>query len=86
VAEAGLPGFDVSAWFGMLVPAATPKPVVDRLHGEIAKALRDPALRERLEALGFEIVGSTPEEFAARIGTETTRWGRIIKESGAKAD
>ena len=86
VAEAGLPGFDVSAWFGMLVPAATPKPVVDRLHGEIVKALRDPALRERLEALGFEIVGSTPEEFAARIGTETTRWARIIKESGAKAD
>ncbi len=86
VAEAGLPGFDVSAWFGMLVPAATPRPVVQRLHGEIVKALGDPALRERLEALGFEIVGNTPEEFAARIGTETTRWARIIKESGAKAD
>ena len=86
VAEAGLPGFDVSAWFGMLVPAATPRPVVQRLHGEIVKALGDPALRERLEALGFEVIGSTPEEFAARIGTETTRWARIIKESGAKAD
>jgi tripartite-type tricarboxylate transporter receptor subunit TctC len=86
VAEAGLPGFDVSAWFGLLVPAATPRPVVQRLHGETVKALRDPALRERLEALGFEVVGSTPEDFAARIGTETTRWGRIIKESGAKAD
>jgi tripartite-type tricarboxylate transporter receptor subunit TctC len=86
VAEAGLPGFDVSAWFGLLVPAATPQAVVTRLNAETVRALRDPQLRERLEGLGFEVVGSSPEEFGARIRDETARWARIIRESGAKAD
>ncbi len=86
VAEAGLPGFDVSAWFGLLVPAATPRVAVQRLHAETARALREPATRERLERLGFEVVGSTPEEFAALIRSDAVRWSRIIRESGAKAD
>jgi tripartite-type tricarboxylate transporter receptor subunit TctC len=86
VAEAGLPEFDVSAWFGLLVPAATPGPVVQRLHAETVKALRDPDSLERLERLGFEVVGSTPGEFAALIHKDAARWSRIIRESGAKAD
>lgn len=86
VAEAGLPGFDVSAWFGLLVPAATPGAVIQRLQAETVKALRDPAARERLERLGFEVVGSTPAEFAALIEKDAARWSRIIRESGAKAD
>jgi tripartite-type tricarboxylate transporter receptor subunit TctC len=86
VAEAGLPGFDVSAWFGLLVPAATPSATVRRLQAETARALRDAATRERLERLGFEVVGSTPEEFAALIRSDAVRWSRIIRESGAKAD
>jgi tripartite-type tricarboxylate transporter receptor subunit TctC len=86
VAEAGLPGFDVSAWFGLLVPAATPAPVVQRLHAETVKALSDAAVRERLERLGFEVVGGAPAEFAAHIRKEAERWSRIIRESGAKAD
>jgi tripartite-type tricarboxylate transporter receptor subunit TctC len=86
VAEAGLPAFDVSAWFGLLVPAATPGAVVRRLHAETVKALREPAARERLEGLGFEVVGSTPEQFAAHVQSEAARWSRIIRESGAKAD
>ena len=86
VAQSGLPGFDVSAWFGLLVPAATPQPVVQRLHAETVKALNDPAVRERLEQLGFEVVASSPEEFGKRIRDETARWARIIRESGVKAD
>jgi tripartite-type tricarboxylate transporter receptor subunit TctC len=86
VAEAGLPGFDVSAWFGLLVPAATPAEVVQRLNAETVKALRDPAARERLERLGFAVVGSSAAEFAAHIQKEAARWSRIIRESGAKAD
>jgi tripartite-type tricarboxylate transporter receptor subunit TctC len=86
LAEAGLPGFDVSAWFGLLVPAATPAPVVQRLNAETVKALRDADVRARLERLGFEVVGSTPQEFAAHIESEAARWSRIIRESGAKAD
>jgi len=86
VAEAGLPGFDVSAWFGLLVPAATPAAVVQRLNGETVKALRDAAVRERLEKLGFEVVGSTPAEFAAHVQQEAARWSPIIRASGAKAD
>jgi tripartite-type tricarboxylate transporter receptor subunit TctC len=86
VAEAGLPDFDVSAWFGLLVAAATPASVVQRLNAETVKALRDPAARERLERLGFEVVGSSPAEFAAHVEKEAARWSRIIRESGAKAD
>ena len=86
VAEAGLPDFDVSAWFGLLLPAATPGPVVQRLHAETVKALRDAGARERLERLGFEVVASTPAQFAALIGKDAVRWSRIIRESGAKAD
>jgi tripartite-type tricarboxylate transporter receptor subunit TctC len=86
VAEAGLPDFDVSAWFGLLLPAATPGPVVQRLHAETVKALRDAGARERLERLGFEVVASTPAQFASLIGKDAVRWSRIIRESGAKAD
>jgi tripartite-type tricarboxylate transporter receptor subunit TctC len=86
VAEAGLPGFDVSAWFGLLVPAATPREVVQRLNAETVAALRDAGVRERLERLGFQVVGSTPEEFAALVRTDAARWSRIIRETGAKAD
>jgi tripartite-type tricarboxylate transporter receptor subunit TctC len=86
VSEAGLPGFDVSAWFGLLVPAATPAPLVQRLNAETVKALRDADVRARLERLGFDVVGSSPAEFAAHVQREAARWSRIIRDSGAKAD
>jgi tripartite-type tricarboxylate transporter receptor subunit TctC len=86
LAEAGVPGFDVSAWFGLLVPAATPREIVHKLNAETVAALRDPAVRERLERLGFEVVASSPEAFASLIRAETERWSRIIRETGARAD
>jgi tripartite-type tricarboxylate transporter receptor subunit TctC len=86
VIEAGVAGFDVAAWFGLLAPAGTPREAIARLHAETVKALQAPELRERLTQFGFEVVGSTPEAFGALIRSETVRWAKIIRESGAKAD
>jgi tripartite-type tricarboxylate transporter receptor subunit TctC len=85
-AESGYPGIVTSSSFGLLAPARTPSAIVKRLHGELAQIARQPAVRERLEAQGAEVIGSTPEEFAAFIRSETERWGKVIKTAGIKAD
>jgi len=81
-AEAGLPGFEVSEWFGVLAPAGTPQPIVDKISADIAKVLADPAVREQLVTQGIEPVGSTPEEFATLIKDETAKWADVIKKAG----
>ncbi len=86
IAESGVPGFDISTWYGVWAPAGTPKDIVNRVSAEIAKALQQPAVRERLAALGAEPVGNTPEEFAAYCQSELAKWSRIVRGSGAKAD
>jgi tripartite-type tricarboxylate transporter receptor subunit TctC len=86
IAESGLPGFDISTWFGIFVPARTPPAVVARLHGEFTRALALPDIREKMMALGAEPVGSKPEEFAAYIRSEADKYARVIKASGARAD
>ncbi len=86
IAESGLPGFDISTWFGIFVPAGTPREVVARLHGEFTRALAMPDLREKMMSLGAEPVGSTPEEFANYIRSEADKYARVIKASGARAD
>ncbi|MCX7151323.1 MAG: tripartite tricarboxylate transporter substrate binding protein [Proteobacteria bacterium] len=86
VIEAGLAGFDVSAWFGLLAPAGTPREAILRVQAETVKALQTGELRERLNQFGFEVVGSTPEAFGALIQSEILRWAKIIRESGARAD
>ena len=86
IAEAGVPGFDVSAWAGVIVPARVPKAVVARLNAEINRALRAPAVSDRLPELGLEIVGGTPREFADHIKKETAKWADVVRRSGAKAD
>jgi tripartite-type tricarboxylate transporter receptor subunit TctC len=83
IAESGLPGFELSGWFGTVAPAGTPAPVIARLNGEYLRALRAPEMRERLESFGFEVVGNTPEEFASRMRSESQRMARVIEESGA---
>ena len=84
IAELGYPGYNFSSWFGVLAPAGTPAPVVARLQSEIAKALKDPGVRERLN--DYEIFGSTADEFSAFIATEIDRTARIIRTSGAKVE
>ena len=84
IAEAGVPGFDVQAWAGVIVPASVPKPIVQRLNAEINKALVAPAVAEKLPGLGLIVVGSTPEEFRAHIRKEAARWAEVVKRSGAK--
>lgn len=81
VAEAGLPGFEVNSWFGVLAPAKTPKPIADRLSAEFAKALQHPEVRDRLSQQGFTVVGSTPEQFDAHLKADIANWKRIIEIS-----
>lgn len=84
--ETGLRGFESSGWFAILAPAATPAPIVQRLNAEITAVLRMPEVRERFAAAGLEPLPSSPEELSALMKSETQKWGRVIKESGATVD
>ena len=81
-----LPGFEALQWFGLLMPAGTPTEIVSRMQAETLKVLRVPEVRDRLQAMGIEIVGNSPADFAAFMREESAKWGRIVKESGAKID
>jgi len=82
IAEAGVPGYESSTWFGPLAPARTPREIVVRLNAELMKILQRPDIRSRFAAEGVEGLGSTPEEFGAYIKAEIERWGRVIKAAG----
>ena len=84
--ESGYKGFDAGTWFGLLAPAATPKDVIAKLNAEFNKALKLPELSKRLGDEGADTAGGTPEEFATLIKSDIPRWGKIVKESGAKVD
>lgn len=86
IAEAGVPGYDVTTWQGMLAPAATPRDIVARLNAEILKVLQQPDVKERLAAEGAEPGRMKPEQFAAHIKSEIARWAPVIKASGARQD
>ena len=83
VAESGLPGFEVTGWFGWLAPAQTPAAVVDRLNREANRVL--PELRDRYAERGTETVGGTPAQFGAFIKSEVAKWARVVKEAGISA-
>jgi tripartite-type tricarboxylate transporter receptor subunit TctC len=86
MAEAGLPGFEMASWNGLLVPARTPKDIVMRLYKEAVQALQAADVSEKLSGLGADPVGSTPEQFAAFIQAETKKWARVIREANVKAE
>ena len=84
--EAGVPGFDVGSWVGLLAPAGTPKPVVATLNTEVVRILNLPESRERLFLMGHELQADSPEHFGAFIKSELARWAKVIRDSGAKAE
>jgi tripartite-type tricarboxylate transporter receptor subunit TctC len=86
MAEAGLPGFELATWFAFFAPAATPKPVVDKISGDMRRVLAQPDMQQRLAAIGVDIKASSPEELATFQRAELAKWGKIIKDSGATVD
>ena len=86
IAEAGLAGYDVSSWAGVVSPAGTPKAVINKLHAEIVAVLGNPTIRERLAAEGAEPIGNSPAEFSAFIAAELKKWAGAVKQAGAQID
>jgi tripartite-type tricarboxylate transporter receptor subunit TctC len=84
--ESGYTGFDAVTWFGLLAPAGTSAEVIAKLNAEFNKALQNTSLRKSLGDQGADAAGGTPEQFAAVIRDDIPRWGKVVKESGAKVD
>jgi tripartite-type tricarboxylate transporter receptor subunit TctC len=84
--EAGLPGFEATTWHGLVAPAGTPHDIIETLHRAIVETLKDPEVQRKLAALGIDLVGNSPDEFAAYINAEIPKWTAIIKASGAKLE
>jgi tripartite-type tricarboxylate transporter receptor subunit TctC len=84
VAESGLPGFEAGSWYGLLAPAGTPKPIIDRLNKEVLRILQLPDVRKQLVAQAFEVPSDTPEAFAAHIRADVPKWAKVIKAAGIK--
>jgi tripartite-type tricarboxylate transporter receptor subunit TctC len=82
IAASGLPGYSVTAWFGLLAPAATPPDIIARISAEIVKGFKTAQMKERFLALGADPVGNTPEQFAAFLKTEMTKWAKLVKSAG----
>ena len=86
LSEAGLPGFDVTSWYSIVAPAATPPAVVERLQKEIARALTSPDVKAKLTGIGAEPIANTPEEFAAMMRVETAKWSKIVKDANIRIE
>jgi tripartite-type tricarboxylate transporter receptor subunit TctC len=86
MAESGIPGVDVKAWFAFFIPAKTPRPIVEKINRDTVAALADPALKGKLEAIGMVAGGTTPDELAALVQAETDRWGAVIKQAKISLD
>ena len=84
--ESGLPSFEVTSWYGLWLPAGTPRPIVQKLHESVVKAFEDPQLRETWFKLGAEAGGATPDEFRDLVRREVAKWARVVKEAGVKAE
>lgn len=84
--ESGFAGLDATTWYGAMFPAKTPKAVVSRMSTEINRVIREPEMAKRLTSLGYELVGTTPEQLAKHLESETVRWGKVVRQSGARLD
>jgi tripartite-type tricarboxylate transporter receptor subunit TctC len=86
IAEGGVPGYEVTAFFGVSAPAKTPKPILDRLHSDMVKAINSPDVQEKLKGLGADPVGNTPEQYTAFMQNEISKWAKVIKAAGIKGE
>ena len=86
IAEAGVPGYEATSWFGMFAPAGTPAPVLAKLNAAIVKLLAQPDVKKKINEQGAEVYSETPEQFTAFIQAESVKWGKVVKESGASLD
>jgi tripartite-type tricarboxylate transporter receptor subunit TctC len=81
-----VPGYELTNWFGMTVPAATPRDLINRLYGDISKVLQQADFRDRITGMGADVIGSTPDQFGAFMKVESAKWGKVIREAGIKAE
>jgi tripartite-type tricarboxylate transporter receptor subunit TctC len=86
IAEAGIPGFEVTIWYGILATGRTPRFIVDKLYGDIAHALQSTDVRQQLTSLGLEPVGNPPDEFAAKVRSEMAQWAKVVKQAGIRPE
>jgi tripartite-type tricarboxylate transporter receptor subunit TctC len=86
VDEAGVPGYDVTVWFGVLTVAGTPREIVQRLNAEMVRIIRSPEISGRFAKAGVEVVAGTPEHFKTFLDAEVARWAKVVKDAGIKAD
>ncbi len=86
VAESGLPGYELTNWFGLVAPAGTPRDVLDKISADVARVLENPDLRARIAAMSATVVGNTPEQFGATLRADAAKWGRIVRETNMRAD
>jgi tripartite-type tricarboxylate transporter receptor subunit TctC len=85
IAESGFPGFEAVSWFGLMAPAGTPRPIIDKAHQQAVKVAAMPDVRERLSALGLDTTADGPEALAGIIKTDTAKWAKVIKDANIKA-
>ena len=81
-----LPGYDLTNWFGLVAPVATPKEILAKVSGDVARAIQNAELREKISALSATVVGDTPEQFGAIMRADSEKWGRLIREGNIKAE
>jgi tripartite-type tricarboxylate transporter receptor subunit TctC len=86
IAESGVPAYELTNWFGLLVPAGTPRELITRINGAVVKVLQQPEVRERLVAMGADVVGSSPEEFGRFMQAESTKWAKVVKDANIRAE
>jgi tripartite-type tricarboxylate transporter receptor subunit TctC len=86
IAEAGIPGFEYATWYGMLVPAGTPRPIIERIQGDTTKSIQAPQVRERFSGQGLEVYGNSPAEFQAYLGAELVKWDKLVRAAAVRLD
>ena len=86
LAETGMPGFEVGAWQGVMVPAKTPAPIIQQLNSEVMKALQSPEVRQKLALQGAEPLGSTPQAYGEYVQKELLRWAKVVKQTGVSLE